>query len=37
MLVSGKRIDLLKIDPPVNPSVILGYNEEERLKSKYLL
>ena len=30
----GKKIDLLKLDPPVTPNLILGYNEEERQKSK---
>jgi hypothetical protein len=32
---NGKKIDLLKLDPPVTPVLILGYNEEERQKSKY--
>jgi hypothetical protein len=27
---NGKKIDLLKLDPPVTPVLILGYNEEER-------
>ena len=27
---NGKKIDLLKLDPPVTPLLILGYNEEER-------
>ncbi len=31
---NGKKIDLLKLDPPVTPMLILGYNEEERQKSK---
>lgn len=26
----GKRIDILKVEPPVSPAVILGYSEEER-------
>ena len=30
-VVEGKRIDILKIDPPVTPVLILGYNEEERV------
>jgi hypothetical protein len=33
---NGKKIDLLKLDPPVTPVLILGYNEEERQKSKYI-
>lgn len=30
----GKRIDMLKIDPPITPSVILGYDDSKRLESK---
>ena len=26
----GKKIDMLKIDPEVTPTIILGYSEEER-------
>lgn len=37
MLKSGKKIDILKVEPPVTPSVILGYSEEERIKSKFTL
>ena len=34
-ITKGKKIDILKLDPPVTPVLILGYNEEERQKSKY--
>lgn len=33
-IAEGKKIDVLKIDPAVTPVLILGYNEEERQKSK---
>lgn len=33
-IASGKKVDLLKIDPPVTPALILGYGEEERQNSK---
>jgi hypothetical protein len=32
MLVSGKHIDLLKIEPAVSPLVILGYDESTRME-----
>ena len=35
-IADGKKIDVLKIDPEVTPVLILGYNEEERQKSKQL-
>ena len=35
-ITDGKKIDMLKIAPEVTPVLILGYNEEERQKSKYL-
>jgi len=30
-LIEGKKIDILKIDPPVTPSLILGLTEEQRI------
>ncbi len=30
-VISGKKIDVLKIDPPVSPAVILGYDDATRL------
>ena len=33
-IAKGKKIDILKLDPPVTPFLTLGYNEEERQKSK---
>lgn len=32
-LVSGKKIDVLKIEPAVTPNIILGYNDEQRFES----
>lgn len=32
-VIAGKRIDVLQIDPPISPVLILGLNEEVRLKS----
>ena len=32
MVVDGKKIDILKIEP-INPSLILGYDEHTRLES----
>lgn len=29
-IVNGKKIDKLKIEPPISPAVIMGYGEEER-------
>ena len=29
-IAKGIKIDILKIDPPITPNVILGYNEAER-------
>jgi hypothetical protein len=34
-LASGKKIDILKVDPAVTPAVILGYSDQERLESKF--
>ncbi len=31
-VANGVQIDILKVDPPVTPSVILGMKEEERLE-----
>ena len=33
-LTSGKKVDLLKVDPPLAPSVILGYDDATRIQSK---
>lgn len=33
-VIAGKKIDILKIDPAVVPPLILGYDEETRIKSK---
>jgi hypothetical protein len=32
-IVAGKKLDKLKVEPPLTPSLILGYGEEERQKS----
>ena len=29
-IANGKTIDILKVEPPVTPAVLLGYSEEER-------
>ena len=34
-VVSGKKVDILKHDPPLTPALILGYEEKERMESKY--
>jgi len=34
-IAKGRKIDILKVDPALTPCDILGYNEEERQKSKY--
>lgn len=36
-IAKGKKIDILKLDPPVTPALILGYSEEERQKSNIYL
>ena len=33
MIAEGKKVDILKVDPPITPAVILGMSEEERQKS----
>ena len=32
-VADGKRIDMLKIDPPVTPAILLGYDDVKRLES----
>ena len=36
-LVNGKKIDILKIDPPVNPATVLGMDDQTRLNSNITL
>ena len=36
-LVAGKKIDLLKVDPPLSPVVILGFDDATRIQSKFEL
>lgn len=33
-IAKGKKIDILKVEPPVSPEILLGYSEAERQKSK---
>jgi hypothetical protein len=36
-LLKGKKIDLLKAEPPLTPAVVLGYDDATRLNSKIIL
>lgn len=31
-VANGTKIDILKVEPPMTPHVILGYSDEERLE-----
>lgn len=34
-LAQGIAIDILKVDPPISPALILGYSEDERQESNF--
>ncbi len=35
--MKGKKIDMLKAEPPLTPAVLLGYDDSIRLKSTIIL
>jgi len=37
IIAQGKKIDILKIEPPVVPAIILGYDETTRMESKNII
>lgn len=37
MVAKGKKIDLLKVDSPVSPVTMLGYDDSTRLESNNTL